>query len=185
MNIDDLDIEIRYMKRRTISLMISYEGKVLIKAPNRTPEKYILDFVASKQTWIEKKLHHTALSHDLLSALEIQNLDPIKQKKIAKQLVLDKINFWSEQMSLRYEKVRLSSAKTRWGSCTSTNIISINWRLSLLPLKLIDYVVIHELAHIKEKNHSSKFWDIVEKYCSDYKVDRKLLKSYGRILTTV
>jgi predicted metal-dependent hydrolase len=88
-------------------------------------------------------------------------------------------------MNLQYKNLRLSSAKTRWGSCSGQNTISINWRLSILPEELLEYVIIHELAHIKEKNHSSKFWDLVSQFCPDYKQKRKELKGYGRILAAL
>jgi predicted metal-dependent hydrolase len=173
------------MRRKTLSLMVTNDGIVLIKAPLRTPEKYILDFVNLKKAWINKKIEQSHTSKESLQGLDLENLDIVNQKKIAKAQVSQKIQFWSGQMNLKYQKVRLSSAKTRWGSCTSTNDISINWRLSLLPLELMDYVIVHELAHIREKNHSSKFWAIVESYWPNYKSDRKLLKSYGLILSAV
>ncbi|MBC7471891.1 MAG: M48 family metallopeptidase [candidate division SR1 bacterium] len=173
------------MTRRTLALMITSKGKVLVKAPKNTPEKYIISFVESKSSWIQKKIANFSQSQESLINLELENLDIVKQKKIAKNLVSEKIEYWSQKMQLDYKNVRLSSARTRWGSCTHENTISINWRLSLLPLELLDYVIIHELAHIKEKNHSSKFWNIVDKYCADFKILRKRLKSFGQILQVI
>jgi predicted metal-dependent hydrolase len=179
---EKLKVEIQYMPRRTLSLLVTHEGRVLVKAPKRTPEKYVLDFVNSKSSWIQKKLAQVSNSQKSVEGLELENLDILKQKKLAKLLFIEKIEYWSSKMFLKYRGLRLSSARTRWGSCTHQNIISINWRLSLLPTELLDYVIIHELAHIKEKNHSSDFWNIVSKYCSDYKATRKQLKSFGSIL---
>jgi predicted metal-dependent hydrolase len=177
-----MKIEIQYMKRRTLALMVTHEGRVLVKAPSRTPEKYVLDFVKLKSSWIQRKIDQANQSQLSVHGLELENLDIAKQKKIAKTIVLEKIEYWSEKMRISYKNVRLSSARTRWGSCTHQNTISINWRLSLLPMELLDYVIIHELAHVKEKNHSSKFWDIVHKDCPDFKTLRKKLKSFGQIL---
>jgi len=72
--------------------------------------------------------------------------------------------------------------KTRWGSCSAKNTISLNYYLAKLPESLIEYVVVHELAHIKEKNHSAKFWNLVEKYLPDVKKRRKLLREYEKLM---
>lgn len=173
------------MKRKTLSLMVTSDGKVLVKAPKNTPEKYIVGFVESKSIWIHKKIAYVSESQNSLNHLKLENLDTVKQKKIAKVLICEKVEYWSQKMQLGYKNVRLSSARTRWGSCTYNNTISINWRLSLLSTELLDYVIVHELAHVKEKNHSSNFWGIVGHYCIDYKILRKQLKSFGHILQVV
>ncbi len=100
-------------------------------------------------------------------------------KKQAKKIFEDRITIWSLKMNLKPSKIRLSSAKTRWGSCTGKNVISLNWKLLLAPLEILDYVVIHELAHIEQKNHSKKFWSLVEKFDPSWKNKRKWLKENG------
>ena len=76
-------------------------------------------------------------------------------------------------------EVRLSSARTQWGSCTVQGVVRLNWQLVKMPLHLIDYVVVHELAHLVEMNHSAAFWSVVERACPDYKQCRAELRSYG------
>jgi predicted metal-dependent hydrolase len=78
--------------------------------------------------------------------------------------------------------LRLSSARTRWGSCSHHGGISLNWRLILMPLAIVDYVVCHELAHLKEMNHSPRFWAVVEQLCPDWKARRLELRQLGRSL---
>lgn len=80
------------------------------------------------------------------------------------------------------KQVKVNSAKTRWGSCTSSGTINFTWRLVMAPLEIIDYVVLHELAHLKVKNHSPRFWKLVEKICPDFKRQRKWLKDNGEKL---
>jgi predicted metal-dependent hydrolase len=87
---ENLSIEIKYMRRKTLALMVTHEGKVLIKAPNRTSERYIMDFVESKKSWISKKLAHASQSQTSLDTLNLQQIDIPKQKKTAKQLVFEK-----------------------------------------------------------------------------------------------
>jgi hypothetical protein len=180
-----MKIDIQYMKRKTLALMVTRDGKVLVKAPNRTPEKYITDFVQSKMAWISKKVSHVSNSQNLIKDLNLEEIDKQKQKKESKRIISEAVNHWSTTMGLAFKNIRISSARTRWGSCSHQNTISINWRLSLLPPELLEYVVIHELAHIKEKNHSSKFWDLVEQYCPDWKQKRLELKKYGSILELI
>ena len=90
-----------------------------------------------------------------------------------------RIDKHAQALSIPAPPFRLSRAKTRWGSCNSRGLISLNWRLIQLPLHLIDYVVAHELAHLIEMNHSQAFWKVVESVCPEYRVARKDLKEIG------
>ncbi len=90
-----------------------------------------------------------------------------------------RIDIYAYKLAVPAPPFRLSQAKTRWGSCNSRGIISLNWRLIQLPLHLVDYVVAHELAHLIEMNHSKAFWEVVEKVCPGYLIARQELKQYG------
>jgi len=81
----------------------------------------------------------------------------------ARKYIEERIKFISEKYDLEFNKLRITSAKTRWGSCSSIKNISFSYRLIMAPVKTIDYVIVHELAHLKQMNHSTKFWDLVEK----------------------
>lgn len=85
-------------------------------------------------------------------------------------------------MDVRPEKLRISSARTRWGSCSAKGTISLTWRLVMAPPEILDYVIVHELAHLKVKNHSSAFWKVVETYLPGYQNQRKWLKQNGHTL---
>ena len=82
-------------------------------------------------------------------------------------------------MNVTYGTVRLSSARTRWGSCSARGNLNFHWKLILMPPEVLDYVVVHELAHRREMNHSPRFWAIVEKVLPDYKERRRWLKENG------
>lgn len=103
-------------------------------------------------------------------------------KDNALKQVTVRVKQFAKLMNLEYEDISLSNAKGRWGACTGTNDLSFNWRLIMAPLHIMDYVVVHELAHIKEHNHSKKFWAFVQKYCPDYKIRRTWLKRNGKVL---
>ena len=89
---------------------------------------------------------------------------------------------YAQEMNARYKKIALSSAKKRWGSCTPRGNLRFNWKLVKAPLEIVDYVVVHELAHLKELNHSGRFWTIVEKHCPAFQSARKWLKDYAHSL---
>ena len=92
-----------------------------------------------------------------------------------------RIAIYAQKLQLPTPPFRLSQAKTRWGSCNSRGLISLNWRLIQLPLHLIDYVVAHELAHLIEMNHSEAFWKVVESIFPGYRAARKELRGYGSV----
>jgi hypothetical protein len=89
------------------------------------------------------------------------------------------VEYFAPLLQVAPSRIRLSTARTQWGSCTARGIVSLNWQLVKMPLHLIDYVVVHELAHLKEMNHSSAFWQVVESVCPDYKRCRAELHGYG------
>jgi predicted metal-dependent hydrolase len=89
------------------------------------------------------------------------------------------VDYFAPLMSVSPSPVKLSSARTQWGSCTVRGVVRFNWQLVKMPLHLIDYVVVHELAHLVEMNHSAAFWRVVESACPDYKQSRKELHRYG------
>lgn len=100
-------------------------------------------------------------------------------RKIAKDNFEKRIYVFAQLMGLKFSKVKLSSATKRWGSCSSLGNINLNWRLIMAPQEIIDYVIVHELSHLKEMNHSQKFWNEVGKVLPDYKERRNWLKNYG------
>jgi len=101
---------------------------------------------------------------------------------IAKPRLNNRTMDFAKIMNANVPVVKVSNAKGRWGSCSSFGSINLNWRLAFAPLDVVDYVIIHELAHLFQPNHSKKFWDIVKKYCPDYKAKLDWLKKYGYTL---
>jgi predicted metal-dependent hydrolase len=103
-------------------------------------------------------------------------------KQQAKKIVKSRLDLYAKKTSLKYSSMRISNAKKRWGSCGKNNSIIINWRLIMTPLQVIDYVIVHELVHIDEKNHSKRFWSIVKAIFPGYNYSKEWLKKNGHLL---
>ncbi len=100
-------------------------------------------------------------------------------KENGKRIFLDVTQRWATRMGVSFASVGISSAKTRWGTCTADNKIRYTFRLLYMPKEVIEYVVVHELAHVRHKNHSAAFWQEVANYVPDWKEKRKFLKAHG------
>ncbi len=103
-------------------------------------------------------------------------------KSEARQFFAMRLAHYVQLMGVPLPPLRLSSARTRWGSCNHRGQISLNWRLVMLPEPLIDYVVVHELAHLREMNHSPRFWSVVAQLCPEWQLRRQELKQQGALL---
>jgi predicted metal-dependent hydrolase len=98
-------------------------------------------------------------------------------------VISDRVKIFSDQYGFAPKRVRISSAKTRWGSCSPDGTLNFTWRLVMAPLDVVDYVVVHELVHLRVKDHSEKFWREVEKVLPEYRVQRTWLRTHGEKLT--
>jgi predicted metal-dependent hydrolase len=100
----------------------------------------------------------------------------------AREHIEERVCYYCEILKLYPGRVRIGNAKSRWGACSPDNHLSFTWRLIMAPCSVIDYVVIHELAHIKEKNHSNRFWNLLERAVPDYETHRLWLRKNGHLL---
>ena len=128
--------------------------------------------------------HRIRLSKNILtvespadSRITKDELFQIYVRRIAKEYFLERARFFSEKFDFIFKNVKIRGQKTRWGSCSSNGNLSFNYKLLQFHKEVIDYVIIHELCHTKEMNHSPKFWKLVEKFCPDYKNVKKELKN--------
>ena len=166
--------------RKTMSLEIKADGSVVVRAPLRLSEAKIQKFVEEKQEWILKNLEkiqkRDAQKENVqkLSALERQHL----QNK-ACVVIPRRVAYYAEKLGVSYGKITLRQQKTRWGSCAANGNRNFNWLLILAPPEVLDYVVVHELCHRREMNHSQAFWKEVEKILPDYRERQKWLKDNG------
>ncbi|MCR5769956.1 MAG: M48 family metallopeptidase [Butyrivibrio sp.] len=174
------NINIIRSNRKTLSLEIKNAGELIVRAPSRLSEKRIYKFIAEKEDWIQKHLQIAALRQE--SEENSENLSEWDIKvltKEAQRVIPILTRQYAGKMNVTYGKITIRHQKTRWGSCSSTGNLSFNCMLMKTPRPIQEYVVVHELAHRVEMNHSERFWKVVEKYMPDYRERRKWLKENG------
>ncbi len=172
--------------RQTVKEIAPEVYKEGVQVPFQGETKRIqLKFVASKKIKItcEQQVFTIELATDRLkennhALIRLALIDWMKNQAVKEMASI--IDEYAEKYNLYPRRIRVKSQKSRWGSCGIHNDINLNWLLILTPPKVMEYVVIHELCHIQERNHSSDFWALVEKYCPDYKEHRLWLKQNGR-----
>lgn len=174
------DFEIIRSNRRTISLEITSAGQVVVRAPKRMPEGEIRAFVESKSSWLAKHLQKKEKDMESLQEEGYFTEREIKRlAALAKQVIPEKVAYYARIIGVTYGRISIRKQKTRWGSCSREGNLNFNCLLMMAPPEVLDYVVVHELSHRLEMNHSARFWAQVEKVMPDYRVPRKWLKEHG------
>ena len=161
--------ELMRSRRKTLSLYVRRDGSVEVRAPFLTSIEYINNFVNKKQDWILSTQKRILAMEANRQTIELSSKEEALYKMKAKEYLKQKCQLFSHKMGIQYGTVRINGARTRWGSCNSKGDINFTYRLIFAAEELVDYVVVHELAHIKEMNHSANFWAIVEEAMPDYK----------------
>ena len=165
--------------RKTLSLEIKKDCSILVRAPKKCPEKTIDEFIRKNSDWIERTLIKIQQRNQFAEKYAISDSDKAEYIKKAKQYLPERTKYWSKITGLTPAYVHITSAEKRYGSCNSKNGICFSFRLMAYPTDAIDYVILHELAHIKHKNHSKDFYGFIAKYMPDYKNKEKILRHKG------
>lgn len=174
--------EIIYSRRKTVAIQITRDARVQVRAPYGCSKSFIDSFVREKSDWISR---HLALAEKRKREPAASGQPALTAKeraryiKIARDIFTRKTEYYARIMGVSYGRISIREQKTRWGSCSSQGNLNFNWRLIFAPENVLDYVVVHELAHRKEMNHSKAFYAIVESVLPDYRVSRKWLRDNG------
>lgn len=169
-----MDYTLIRSKRRTISLEVTPDLRVILRAPLRMSQKEIEQFLEKHQTWLNRTLQRMAQRKTKEDHIELHESE-FRQR--AKEYLPGRTEYWANIMGVFPTAVRITSAKTRFGSCSPKNGICYSWRLMAYSNEAIDYVIVHELAHILQKNHSAKFYAVVQQYLPDWKARKKELSN--------
>ena len=159
--------------RKTLSLQVTGECEIIVRAPKRYSERKIEKFISEHEDWLEKALARQQSVKD--SKIELSDDDIKYLKKLAGEILPKKVEYYASVMGVEPQNVKITSAQKRFGSCSSKNNICFSYILMLYSEEAVDYVVVHELAHTVHHDHSRQFYAFVENVLPDYRKREKLL----------
>ncbi|MBU0614296.1 M48 family metallopeptidase [Patescibacteria group bacterium] len=155
-------------KARSVRIRIRYSGDVLVSVPFGIKEKRIKRIILEKSKWIAERLEKiNKISNSDLCCFEKEHYQ--NHKQTALDFVRGKVSEWNSLLKLPVNTIRVKNHKTKWGSCSNKNNLNFNYKILFLPREMQDYIIVHELCHLKEMNHSKRFWELVERYLPDYR----------------
>ena len=166
-------------KRRTIALEINAAGEVLVRCPQRCTKAQIEAFVQSRAGWLQTHLQKRA-AQPKLPPLSNEEVRALAQQAL--EVIPGRVAHFAPLVGVTYGRITVRNQRARWGSCSSKGNLNFNCLLILAPPEVLDYVVVHELCHRKEMNHSPRFWTEVARVLPDYQVQKKWLKDHGSAL---
>ena len=220
---DDIPVEkIIRCRRRTIALVITPDGQLVVRAPLKAPAARIDEFIREKRSWIKKKIGeiqqrpaatvHTYEEGDIFFFLgrayplqivdspdagiertdrlcvsatvlpDIRNELTCWYRKEARTEIHARCMWFSMMTGYTPRSIRITNACQRWGSCSHKGNLNFSWRLVQAPMKIVDYVILHELVHLRQPDHSKKFWSKVKEIMPDYERRREWLRENERLL---
>jgi len=177
-----MEYELIRSARKSVSIQINREAKIIVRAPLKMKKSDIDKLLVQKEAWIKAHIDMVRNNIETNECFTEEELKLCRRK--AKEVLIPMLEAYSREMGLEFNSVAFRFQTSRWGSCSKQRNLNFNCLLALLPKEIQEYVVVHELAHLKEMNHSQKFWKIVEGVLPDYKLRRKYLKTEGSKLIT-
>ena len=169
-------------RRRTISLEVK-EDRLIVRAPNRTTKKEADAFVETHTAWIEKQRKEIARRKAQAAAVDKLTDEEIQELyRQAKRYIPARVELYAERLGVQYGRITIRCQKTRWGSCSAKKNLNFNALLMLTPPEVIDSVVVHELCHLRQMNHSPRFYALVRSVYPDYDRHNRWLKDNGDLI---
>jgi len=172
---------VRSNRRKTMSIVIDEDGEVIVRIPRWVSKEAVEEFVEEKEDWIrdskEKMINRKKRS-------ESRNWSAVREETypwirgLGGELFRKKVAQWAEIMGVEYNRITIKEVSTRWASCSSKKNLNFSWKVFVMPERLVDYLIVHELSHLKYMNHSEAFWDVVRTYIPEYKPLIKELENY-------
>lgn len=167
----------RHHAARRMKLRVTADGQVRITIPRRGSIAQAERFVRETAPWIEGELARFAARPGRVRLVP-PGATYHSYRARAERLVRDKVAEWNAYYEVPFKRLTIRAQSTRWGSCSRSGTLSFNYKLFFLPTPLIDYIIVHELCHVREMNHSRKFWAQVAKTIPDHAARRRALQSY-------
>lgn len=162
---------------RHITLKISGDGKVVVTIPCKVSESYAEKCLKEKADWLLSKIAHFKSLQKETPKLRLTRKEYLKNKKEARRIITEKLLFFNKFYNLPYKKIAIRNQRSRWGSCSKKGNLNFNFKIIFLPEHAQNYIIVHELCHLQEFNHSKNFWHLVSQTIPNYKQIRKEIKS--------
>lgn len=173
-------MEIIRSNRKSIAIEIKPDATVCVRAPFFMKDEEIYSFVKEKEEWIKEHLEEVKARKQKNENVQKMTMEEIRQlADLALKTIPPKVEYYAKKMNVDYGRITIRNQKTRWGSCSGKRNLNFNCLLMLTPEAVLDYVVVHELCHLIEMNHSEAFWQQVARVMPDYEKHRKWLKVHG------
>ncbi|HEY6030384.1 MAG TPA: M48 family metallopeptidase [Gaiellaceae bacterium] len=169
-----MEYELRVSPRaRYLRVEVPFGGPPLVVVPRGVSRARVDAFLAEKRPWIERQLARQ------VARLELPRLTEAAGRRRAREAASELAEREAARLGVSFRRIRIADQRSRWGSCSSRGTLSFNWRLVLAPAEVLDYVVVHELCHLREPNHSRRFWALVEAARPGWRAQREWLRDYG------
>lgn len=180
MKIGEYNVEVRRTKRKSATIKITADMQIVVFVPLYVSDNEIERMVISKSKWIDEHMLKVQSTIDERSKLEKITFEQVKElADQAVEYIPKRVKYYAEKENFVYNKITIKNLVSRWGSCSTKGNLNFNCLLMLTPDYVIDYIVVHELCHLREMNHSEKFWAEVEKIMPDYQRAELWLKQNG------
>lgn len=166
-------------RAKHVRLAVYGSGELVVTAPRGVKRGMIEKFIAQKSKWILEKLAYFRSISGTVFIKKSSKRDYVQYKTEAHALVVARLVHFNQYYNFTYHRVSIKNQKTRWGSCSRKGNLNFNYKIVLLPPRLADYIIVHELCHLGELNHSKKFWNLVAETIPDYAEIRSELKKIG------
>ncbi len=175
----DLVFEVIRSSRKTVAVQVKPDLRVVVRAPMRMKNADIDAFVEKNRAWIERHLQAAREAQaQALPPLSNEEIEALADRALAE--LPPRVAQLASLLGVQYHRITIRNQTSRWGSCSGKKNLNFNCLLMLCPGEVTDYVILHELCHLKELNHSKRFWALVEGCCPNYRAHRRWLRTEGQ-----
>lgn len=175
-----IQVKIVRSRRKTVSIEIRPDLSVIMRVPWYVTDQEAAEFFEKKKSWVDKQLGK--LIEEAAREVHEPPLDETQIRSLADRalkVIPDKVKKYAQILQVTYGRITIRNQKTRWGSCSAKGNLNFNCLLMLAPDEVVNYVVVHELCHRLEMNHSRAFWEQVERVMPEYRIHKEWLKVHG------